>query len=167
MGAFWCPRKLQQGRVATAQQLFCVQSKCSDAWEEEEDSDTSYIFFLRVFICIILGQQSRQLCSTIAETRFSYSRLFSWYSWAAWLFAGLLGFGSSNRDCSKKKWFQFLVRGFADFCSNYLKKSCGRVLQLIPAHQALRQASIPHVLDLKENKKPPCSYCYQTNTTPF
>lgn len=56
-----------------------------------------------VFICIILGQQSRQLCSTIAETRFSYSRLFSWYSWAAWLFAGLFGFGSSNRDCAKRK----------------------------------------------------------------
>lgn len=49
------------------------------------------------------GQQSRQLCSTIAETRFSYSRLFSWYSWAAWLFAGLLGFGSSKRDCMDVK----------------------------------------------------------------
>lgn len=34
----------------------------------------------------------------MADTRFSYSRLFSWYSWAAWLLAGLLGFGSSSRD---------------------------------------------------------------------
>lgn len=44
------------------------------------------------------GQLSLQLCSTMADTRFSYSRLFSWYSWAAWLLAGLLGFGSSSRD---------------------------------------------------------------------
>lgn len=34
----------------------------------------------------------------MAETLFSYSRLFSWYSWAAWLLAGLLGFGSSSKD---------------------------------------------------------------------
>lgn len=49
------------------------------------------------------GQQSRQLCSTMAETLFSYSRLFSWYSCAAWLFAGLLGFGSSSKDCIEVK----------------------------------------------------------------
>lgn len=34
----------------------------------------------------------------MANTFFSYSRLFSWYSCAAWLFAGLFGLGSSNRD---------------------------------------------------------------------
>lgn len=49
------------------------------------------------------GQLSLQLCSTIADTRFSYSRLFSWYSCAAWLFAGLLGFGSSRRDCKERE----------------------------------------------------------------
>lgn len=48
------------------------------------------------------GQQSRQLCSTIADTLFSYSRLFSWYSWAAWLLAGLLGFGSSSKDWERE-----------------------------------------------------------------
>lgn len=48
------------------------------------------------------GQQSRQLCSTMADTLFSYSRLFSWYSWAAWLLAGLLGFGSSSKDCEQE-----------------------------------------------------------------
>lgn len=41
---------------------------------------------------------SIQLVSTIADTFFSYSLLFSWYSCAAWLFAGLLGFGSSSKD---------------------------------------------------------------------
>lgn len=51
-----------------------------------------------LFILVNRGQQSRQLCSTIAETLFSYSRLFSWYSWAAWLLAGLFGFGSSSKD---------------------------------------------------------------------
>lgn len=51
------------------------------------------------------GQQSRQLCSTMADTLFSYSRLFSWYSWAAWLLAGLLGFGSSSKDC-EQEWME-------------------------------------------------------------
>lgn len=47
-------------------------------------------------------QQLIQLSSTIARTFFSYSRRFSWYSWAARLLAGLFGFGSSNNDWNSK-----------------------------------------------------------------
>jgi len=43
-------------------------------------------------------QSSDQLACTTAATFFSYSRRFSRYSWAAVLFAGLLGFGSCNSD---------------------------------------------------------------------
>lgn len=42
-----------------------------------------------------------KLCSTQAFTRFSYSRRFSLYSWAAIELAGELGFGSLSSDCSQ------------------------------------------------------------------
>lgn len=78
-----------------------------------------YIFLMAsLFICSTLSQQSRQLCSTIAETRFSYSRLFSWYSWAAWLLAGLLGLGSSNRDYREKKNISSLMQQDKEIVEN-------------------------------------------------
>ena len=58
-----------------------------------------FLYFANKHTC----QQSRQLCSTIADTLFSYSRLFSWYSWAAWLLAGLFGLGSSSKDWADKQ----------------------------------------------------------------
>lgn len=40
-----------------------------------------------------------KLCSTQAFTRFSYSRRFSLYNWAAIEFAGEFGLGSLSSDC--------------------------------------------------------------------
>lgn len=92
----WGPRK-----VVTAQQPFAIDVNVKVLARGRSPKHFIYIIFcmVRVFIYKSKGQQSRQLCSTIAETLFSYSRLFSWYSCAAWLFAGLLGFGSSSSDC--------------------------------------------------------------------
>ena len=50
-----------------------------------------------------LIHQSIQDCSTHAFTRFSYSRRFSLYSWAAIELAGLLGLGSLRSDLKEKK----------------------------------------------------------------
>lgn len=77
--------------------LFLDEVKMRD-WVDEKGLFVVVFFSRKHGKVFLISQTSTQLCSTMAVTLFSYSRLFSWYSCAAWLLAGLLGLGSSSRD---------------------------------------------------------------------
>lgn len=57
-----------------------------------------------------------KLCSTHAFTRFSYSRRFSLYSWAAIELAGELGLGSLSSDCIEVRMADTSYVGLHRFC---------------------------------------------------
>lgn len=65
-----------------------------------------------------------KLCSTQAFTRFSYSRRFSLYSWAAIELAGEFGFGSLSKDCKsrnkRKKIHSIITRATTQSGRNHL-----------------------------------------------
>ena len=66
---------------------------------------SNYFFYSLSSSIIIrlIEDHSCMLFSTISFTLLSYSPLFYWYNWAAWLFAGDIGLGSQSNDLMEVK----------------------------------------------------------------